>query len=532
VRLRTLLPFVCSAAFTLAVAQGAETPTLVEQNGHHALLVDGKPFLVLGGQINNSSSWPATMPDVWATIEGMHANTVEAPVYWEQMEPQPGQFDFSTVDMLVTQARQHNVHLDLLWFGTWKNGEDHYVPEWMKTNPQKYPRMIDERGQPVQVMSANSTVNLDADRTAFRALMHHLKTLDGEQHTVILVQVENESGAIDAVRDHSPAAEREFNGAVPAALVKALGVHAGTWREVFGPEADERFQAWSVASYINQVARAGKAEMPLPMYCNVWPRYPKGYEIRGHDLPGYDYPSGGPMEDNIAIWKAAAPNIDMLGPDIYSDDPAVYEYLLNYYDRPDNPVWIPETGLGDGFAKAFFWMLDRGGIGFSPFGTDQTDWTLMKGQLPKLHAENYRLFAPMDREIAQLLFEGKVHTATEEPGQPQTSLALGRWKADIRFGFPQPDGEAHAPGTPDQHGRVMVAQLAPDQFLLAGFDTRVTFYLAKPGANEHRQILRAEEGDYQNGQWHFLRILNGDQTDRGINLRHEFTAVKITLGTY
>ncbi len=528
-------------AFVVA-AHAAEMPKLTEQNGHHALLVDGKPFFVLGGQINNSSSWPATLPDVWPTLEGMHANTMAAPVYWEQMEPQPGQFDFSTVDLLVKGAREHHLYLDMLWFGTWKNGEDHYVPEWIKTNPAKYPRMIDERGQPIQVLSANAPANLEADRTAFRALIRHLREIDSDQHTVILVQVENESGAIDAVRDHSPAAEKEFAGPVPAALVEALGRRPGNWREVFGPDADEAFQAYSLSSYINQVAGGGKAEMPLPMYCNVWPRYPRGYEIRGHSQPGYDYPSGGPMQGNIAIWKASAPNIDMLGPDIYSSDPAVYQGILAAYNRPDNPVWVPETGLGDSFARGLFYVLNLGGIGFSPFGTDQTDWTLKHGELPKLHTENYELLAPMDRALAQLLFEGKVKATAEEEGQPETALDFGRWNAEVRFGFPQEDGQHHAPGTPDQHGRVFVATLGPDTFLLGGFDTRVTFRLkgSSPGVNArdaqgqemHAQILRAEEGTYENGQWHPLRILNGDQTDRGINLHHEMTVVRIQMGTY
>jgi hypothetical protein len=76
--------------------------------------VDRKPFLLLGGQINNSSAWPTTPKDVWPVIDGMHANTVKAPVYRGQMEPHLGGFDFSLVDMLVNQAWQHHVHLIVL----------------------------------------------------------------------------------------------------------------------------------------------------------------------------------------------------------------------------------------------------------------------------------------------------------------------------------------------------------------------------------------------------------------------------------
>lgn len=508
-----------------------QAPHLIEQKGHHALIVDGAPFLILGAQINNSSSWPSTLPDVWPVIEGMHANTVEAPVYWEQMEPQPDKFDFSLVDLLVNQAREHHVYLDLLWFGTWKNGEDHYVPEWIKSDPVKYPRMIDEQGQPIQVLSANSPTNLNADETAFAALMHHLKKIDGTQHTVILVQVENESGAIGAVRDHSPMAQKQFEAQVPKVVLDAMHKSPGTWSQVFGSDADQFFQAYSMAHYINAVAKAGKAEMQIPMYCNVWLDYPRGYQIRGFSRPGFDYPSGGPMQSNIALWKAVAPEIDILAPDIYSADREFEQAIMDTYARSDNPLLIPETGLSDPFAPELFYALGKGAIGFSPFGADQTSWTLKPGEIPNAHAENYALLEPMDRVIAQLEYEGKLKTAVEQEGQPEETLTFGRWIARVTFGFPQWDGQHRPRGTKGFIGRAMVAQLGPDKFLVTGVEARVTFYLAA-GVTGHMQILRAEQGSYADGKWQPLRIWNGDQTDRGLNFRHEHQIVQIQLGTY
>lgn len=523
----SLLVLAC-ACLTAAAQEG---PHLVNRNGRHALMVDGKPFLILGGQINNSSSWPSTMPAVWSAIEGMHANTVEAPVYWEQMEPAPGKFDFSTVDMLVTQARQHHVHVVLLWFGTWKNGEMHYVPEWIKSDTAHYPRMIDERGEPIQVLSANAQANLQADRRAFTALMHHLREIDAQQHTVLMIQVENESGAIGAVRDHSAAAQKEFEGQVPTELTRALHKTHGSWSEVFGPDADEAFQAYSVAHYINEVAKAGKAEFSIPMYCNVWVQYPRGYTIRGHLNPGYDYPSGGPVQTMIELWKAVAPQIDILGPDVYSGDREFQKELMKTYSQPDNPLWIPETGLGDNFAPELFYALGMGGIGFSPFGTDQTDWTLKAGGLPNAHAQNYALLGPLNEVVSRLNFEGKLQTAVEEEGKPEETLTFGEWQAKIGFGFPQRDGQAHPPGTKGFLGRALVAQIGPDKFLVTGINARVTFSRV-PGAPGHMQILRAEQGTYQGETWQPLRIWNGDQTDRGLNFRDTPNVVQIQLGTY
>ena len=215
---------------TLLIA--ADTPRLQQKDGRFALVVDGKPFLVLAAQINNSSAWPASLPSVWPALEAMHVNTVEAPVYWEQMEPQPGKFDFSSVDALLAGAREHHLRLVLLWFGTWKNGQAHYIPEWMKNDTKRYPRALSAYGKVLPVLSASSANNLEADKHAFAALMRHLREADAAQGTVIMVQVENESGSIGTVRDYSPAAQKEFAGAVPPALASAL--HVGKWQLVPG----------------------------------------------------------------------------------------------------------------------------------------------------------------------------------------------------------------------------------------------------------------------------------------------------------
>ena len=522
IRFSVIALLVCCFAVPV---HGAEMPRLVKKDGRYAFLVDGQPFLILGGQINNSSAWPASLPQVWPEIEAMHANTVEAPVYWEQMEPQPGKFNFSSVDELVKQARAHRIYLVLLWFGTWKNGRMHYVPEWVKTDAAQFPRVINARGEPLDVLSPNAESNLDADKKAFAALMQHLKQIDGEQHTVLLVQVENESGTLGSVRDYSPAADKLFQGEVPAELVKALHKSSGTWKEVFGADAEETFSAYSVAHYINQIAVAGKAEFPIPLYVNNWLKY------KPDAIPGINYPSGGPTYNMLDVWKAAAPAIDMIGPDIYTDDSESYRQTLAAFHRPDNPTWVPETGGNDIDAHYFFYALGEGAIGFSPFGTDYTGWTITDEKPPAVHTENYALIAPMQREIARLNFEGKLKTAVEEEGAAQAKLDFGKWQATVSFGFPQFDGGPKPPGTKDHHGRALVAQLSPDEFLVTGVDARVELGMAN-GEKGHMQILRAEEGTYENGNWKVLRLWNGDQTDYGLNFTHLNKVVHVKLGTY
>jgi hypothetical protein len=544
IRIAILLTFLCPVAVqSQSTTQSESIPHLERSGNRFALVVDGHPFFILGAQINNSSSWPSALPGALAGAEAMHVNTVEAPVYWEQIEPTRGTSDFSNVDLLVDQARARSLHLILLWFGTWKNGQNHYVPEWIKSDPKTYPREENAYGKLLDVMSPNSAANLDADKAAFSALMRHLKSIDGSQHTVLMIQVENESGSVGSVRDFSPAAQRSFDAAVPADLTQALHLPSGgSWAKTFGPDADESFAAYSTARYIGQVAAAGKAEYPIPMYCNVWFAYPvHALENRDRPSAGQEYPSGGPQQANIPIWKAAAPAIDILAPDFYSDDRSLFRIIVATYSRPDNPLFIPETQAGQHFGPNLFYALGHGAIGFSPFGVDHfarpnagaqaaPGGTAANQPFRAQPAENYELLRPIVQQIAELNLAGKLQTAVEEKGVARQTLRFPDADAVVSFGFPQPDG-TFPPGTPELQGRVLIAQLGPLDFLVAGFESSVTFRATSADAahNQQLEILRAEEGQYVDGVWERIRILNGDETDRGLNFHGISPLVRIHL---
>ena len=525
----SVLLFAVLVAGACFPASAAEPPRLVQQDGRYALLVDGKPFIVLGGQIHNSSAWPSELPQVWDSMATLHANTVEAPVYWEQMEPQPGKFDFTNVDAVVNGARAHDLRVVLLWFGTWKNGNMHYVPVWVKNDTTRFPRVIRPDGVPIDVLSPLSQNTMDADKAAFNALMRHLKQIDNDQHTVLLIQVENESGNIGSVRDFSAEANKVFAGQVPADMLQAAGKQPGTWQQVFGSDADEMFQAYYQAKYIDAIAAAGKREFAIPYYINVWLDYPAAeLPQRQLEQPGIAYPSGGAVEKLVGLWRKLAPSIDMIGPDIYADDSPFYRETMDAYQRPDNPLWIPETGRSDSFGKFFFYALGRGAIGFSPFGVDQSGWNILGDEPWSAHSRNFALIGPMEREIAQLEFDGKLKTAVEEPGQATQELDFGSWQATVAFGFPQPDGR-RAPGTKDAHGAALVAQLGPDEFLVTGVDASVVFHLPGQLPWIRSQILTAEQGTYENGVWQPLRLWNGDETDRGLCFDSKPMVVRVTV---
>jgi beta-galactosidase GanA len=228
----------------------APLPKIAREGNKYSLLFEGKPYLILGAQVNNSSGWPSQFEKLLPGAAALHLNTIEVPVYWEDVEPQEGQFRFDTFDRILQLAREHQFRPVLLWFGTLKNGTMDYAPGWVKANPDRFPRMLDEGGHPVRVLTPLSETNLQADQRAYSQLIRHLKLIDGEQHTVILVQVENEPGSLFTDRDHSHAANRKFADQVPAPVLKALHIKPGTWKEAFGAAADEALAAYYVSRYV------------------------------------------------------------------------------------------------------------------------------------------------------------------------------------------------------------------------------------------------------------------------------------------
>jgi hypothetical protein len=527
------LPAAMAQNTAMAAAPAKPLPSIVEKDGRYALMVDGAPYLVLGVQANNSSAWPEYLGKVWPAAESLHANTVELPVYWEQIEATQGKFDFTVVDLILKQAREHHLRLVLLWFGTWKNGSSHYTPEWVKLDQAKYPFLHNKDGQTVDSPSTFSPARLEADKTAFRALMHHLKLTDG-QRTVLMVQVENEAGVWGGVRDYLPEAERAFAGQVPEKLAAGLGKQPGSWRQVFGEDADETFQAWCIATYIEEVAAAGKAEYPLPLYVNAALRDPF------HPGKAPSYESGAPTDNNIDLWKIAAPSIGVVAPDIYMPEYAKYMKSMDLYKRKNNPLLIPETGNTAGYAHFVYAAIGQGAIGWAPFGLDLSRYSnqvegaeAMESDALKPFARQYALLAPIARKLAEGNLEGKVQGATEDPDNHTQALPFERWKAEISYGMPSFGNWMQPKGNSPADGGVVILQLGPDEFLVAGHHARVDFTPTfAPG--KKRFWLKVEEGRYDAaGAWKTARLWNGDQTDYGLNLKSdENVLLKVRMTTF
>jgi beta-galactosidase GanA len=263
--------------------------------------------------------------------------------------------------------------------------------------------------------------------------------------------------------------------------------------------------------------------------------------LRGPFNPGQpgQYASGGPTDNVLDVWKAAAPHIDLLAPDIYLPDYTPYITVLDRYARPDNPLFVAETGNRPEYARYLYAALGHDGIGWSTFGIDYSgysNWPLGAKNVdePTLapFALGFKSVRMGMRAFAKAASEGKLHGTAEEPGQPLQELPLNaRWSATISYGVPQFWFKGTPPGNPEPSGAALIAELGPDEFLVTGYHVRVTLHPAS-ATTANMVYDRVEEGFYDGDQWQFQRNWNGDQTDYGVNFSDLPQVLKIKLATY
>jgi hypothetical protein len=480
-------------------------------------MVDDKPYLMLAGELGNSSASATDyMRPIWPDLVKMHVNTLLIPVYWELIEPDEGQFDFTLVDSMILSARRHAIKIVILWFGSWKNSMSCYAPLWVKSDQKRFPRARLTDGTPVEILSPFSPENQMADVKAFSSLMNHLKQIDAKEHTVIMMQVENEIGMIPEARDHSIPANIAFSKPVPEQMMKYLDRNkatlapelrdawskngmkqAGTWEEVFGKglQTDEFFMAWHFATYTDAVAKAGKAEYALPMFVNA-------ALIREGYKPG-QYPSAGPLPHLVDIWRAAAPAIDFLAPDIYFRS---FKEWAGRYDLPGNPLFIPEAGNNQSMVQAIYAFARHNAMGYSPFSIESVSHPV-DNQVSRAY-ELLEQLAPM---IAEHQGKGTMNGFMLDSANEKVQFRLGNYLFNIRHEY----SWAHASRAEGETPRVggMIIMHAPDEFLIAGSGVIVTFASALPGTVAG--IGSLDEGRFIDGKWTPGRRMNGDQSHQG-----------------
>ena len=525
------------------------------RDGRTQLLVDGKPFIALSGELHNSTTGSVEyMADVWKRMADLHMNAVIAPVTWELLEPVEGQFDYSIIDNMISGARKENLKLVVLWFGTWKNGESMYVPAWVKKDTKRFPRTKLKGGAETITLSTLGTETVKADAKAFAALMRHIKEVDTD-HTVIMMQIENEIGTVnmratfqglpnDAMRDYNDLANKAYNAQVPQQLISYLKANKktlhpavlnawnangnkekGTWEEVFGVGqkvqgdwhttysylTEEMFNAWNYATYVEQVTKAGKAELALPMYVNAWMKSPTQTE------PGI-YPSGGPEAHLIDIWRAGAPSIDFIAPDIYAVE--IFDTILEDYTLSGNPLFIPETTKNiDGASRAFYSIGKFGALCYAPFGIDGGGLTDEPDFDPWYLGETYKLLNYLMPYLQEHIGTEKCGGLYLTKGRDMDSVEMGGYNIIMRrfstaasealFGA----GAGGEKAVNLETSGALVIQVGEGDFIVAGGLGGVSLTFAKGSKSKAQDahFLSVDEIRFdKDGKVYYHRI-NGDE---------------------
>jgi hypothetical protein len=526
----------CITLVALAMPAGAQTqvnpmmPHLEKRGAATQLIVDGKPYLALAGETDNTASSDLPYMDtVWPKLVKANLNTVLVGVGWNWIEPVEGKYDFSLVDGMLSGARKNNLHLVLLWFGSWKNGLSSFAPAWVKADQKRFPRDELTNGKSVEVLSTFSDANLQADTRAYTAFMHHLREVDSKQHTVVMIQLENEVGLIGDSRDRSAAAEAAFAQPVPRQLMDYLqknketlwpdlrklwdaagGKTSGIWTEIFGnsPATDEIFMAWNYARYMDHLAQAGKDELPIPVFSNTWLVQPTD------KVPG-DYPSGCPEPLVIDIWKAGAPAIDINAPDVHLPN---FSFWCSQFQRPNNPLFVPESsGDASGAANAVYCIGQYASIGYSPFGVNHVDtWGETRSATAAAPApvaiENvplakaYGLLADMSPLILDAQSKGAIGAAwldTQQQIQKQ-DITLGNYVIHVEL-----QRNRRSQALTAALGYAIAIADGSDAFYVAGRNVQVTFSPNTPGP-QIAGLADAAKGRFVKGQWIRGRNVNGD----------------------
>lgn len=518
------------------------------------LRIDDTPFLILGGELGNSSaSYDTDIETIFPKLARMNLNTVLVPAYWELTEPEEGAFDFSLTEKAIDEARKNNLKLVFLWFGAWKNSMSCYAPEWFKSDSRRFPRARTAAGRPLEIASAFSPEVLKADSKAFEAWLKHIEAYD-KDNTVLMVQIENEIGMLEDARDHSALANAEYAKGVPAELMKHLAKNkknlhpalaekwksaglkkAGSWTEVFGDDryTDEYFMAWNYARYVEALARIARGiNADRPLYVNA------ALNSRGR-RPG-EYPSAGPLAHLKDIWHAAAPSVDFLSPDIY--DTGFADWVAQYA-LPDNPLFIPEVRRdARNAAQAYYVLGHHDAIGISPFsienGSDAPGDPMVKA---------YALLAEAMPVIAGYQGSDAMDAVLLSAESPETVITYGDTRITLSHYFTLPWDPRAKNGSPWPETGAILIKLAPDEYMLIGTgvvakfehigegtvaagklgedgflnsgsdrteDTQKAANTARVGLAKVEEVAIAPDGSFSR-----VRTFNGDETHQGRHVR-------------
>jgi len=513
------------AAWSLSVSA---TVKLKWQGNSAHIEVNGKPMLIFGGELSNSAATSiADIDSVIPRMARLGLNTVLVPAQWDLIEPVEGKFDFSLIDETIQQARKHDMRVVFLWFGAWKNSMSCYAPMWFKQDVKRFPRAETAAGKPLEIASAFSENVFQADCRAFCRLMQHIADVDATQNTVIMIQVENEIGMLEAARDHAPAAEKMWKKQLKEGLFSD---------DIYG---EERFMALHYAKYVERMAVAGRKIHDIPMYVNA------AMNSRGRK-PG-EYPSAGPLAHLADIWQTAAPHIDILAPDIYDTG---FKQWASQYDLTDemgdfctktqndkkekakfsrtkgktsnlkpqtsNPLFVPESRCcNNSGVRALYSFGEHQAVGFCPFAIDQAS-SADENSI----SSTYKMLKQLEPLLMKYRGKGAMRGVLMDKNDRETILTDGK---DVvltcRHYFTLPWDPRATDGSEWPEGGAIIVRLSPKEYLIAGNGVVIEFKTTTEKQQEEQKKL-GEDG--------FLEA--GNTTDAAAKSSKQFSGKRLGIG--
>lgn len=553
--LATLL--LCSTSFSQTL------PHLAKVGETISLIVDGSPLVLRSGELNNSTASSIRYMEQQRTFERLKAlnlNSVIATASWELVESVEGEYNFAEVDYIIEQARKYDMKVILLWFGTFKNPFMTYAPSWVKQNPGKYPRAKDADGNDLEMPSVFSEAVLKADARAYVATLEHIREVDTD-NTVVMIQIENEPGLRGTPRDFSALAEKAWRADVPAQLINYLKANSdslqpdikaawersgrrekGNWEEVFGKSLSEDdgtnailnqtehfFTAYAFARYLDYMAIEGKKVLPLPTFVNS--------SVFRIDSRGISLGNGCSIPEFFDLYKAGAPNLDILTPNSYMQQ---LDQICEAFSWKGNPILIPESTVTG--ARALYSVGEWDAIAFSPFGIDSWAEGVLENPTPEqqLFAHTYDQMAQMEELIEEHLGKESMRGAYIYNTRAEDTLQMGNY--EIRFSrgrsfdigaLMAPTGSFSAEKQEQARfeGGAIIIQTQPDEFYVVGYGISANFQLREGIKHSFCGYDSIDEGIFRDGEFVEYRRLNGDE--RNVFLPDgKITALRVKMYHY
>jgi hypothetical protein len=285
-------------------------PHFEEANGHKVLYVDGEPFSVLAVEIPWWDLIYGKYKETETAYDGLYPaaaklglNALKVPIKWSMVEPEKGVYNFSYLDHAKSMAENNHLKLILNWFGHYASADgtvygnltgELYAPMYIVTDDKLYPRAVDADGIPHHnAISYDYEPIVEREIAAFRAFMQHIKEVDSQAHTILMVQVENEIAVFGVDRhnpklwrDHSPASNKRF--------------------AENGFSDDLKYSAWDLSyNWIRRLTDAGAAVYALPLFHNY---------VGGRVA---DWMVGGAPGEDVNTYLRNCPSISFIGVNSY-----------------------------------------------------------------------------------------------------------------------------------------------------------------------------------------------------------------------